>query len=70
MRKFKYGRQMIESLTIWRQIDLALAGEEVVALALRLKLGRKLLRRDLGERNVARLLDLLLVHVSFHLIFY
>ena len=35
-------------LFIGGQVDLALASEEVEALALRLELGRELLGRDLG----------------------
>ena len=40
---------MGRGLTVWRQVDVALDGEEVVALPLRLELGGKLLGRDLGH---------------------
>ena len=64
------GGQSSVSLTVWRQIDLALTGQEVVTLAFRLKLGGELLRRHLGEGDMARLRVLLLVDVSLHLIFF
>ncbi len=37
------------TLTIRRQIDVALAGEEVITLALRFELGAELLGRDFGH---------------------
>ena len=40
---------MGRGLTVWRQVDVALDGEEVVALPLRLELGGELLGRDLGH---------------------
>ena len=49
------------TLTVRRQVDLALAGEEGVALPLALELRRELLGRDLG---VLCLADLVLAHVS------
>ena len=38
-------------LTIWWQVNIALAGEEVVALPLGLELSPELLGRDLGHRG-------------------
>ena len=45
-------------LTIWREVHLALAREEVVALALAAELGRELLSGDLLEGDVLLLWDL------------
>ena len=57
-------------LTLRRQVHLALAGEEVVALPLALELGRELLRRDASQRDVARLWNLFLADVLIHYLFY
>ena len=51
-------------LTVGRQVDLAFAGQEVVALPLALEFGRELLRRHLGVGDVP---GLLLLHVLIHL---
>ena len=47
---------MENGLTVRWQVDFAVAGQEGVALALRLELGRELFGRDLSARNVADLL--------------
>ena len=52
-------------LTVRRQVDLAFAGQEVVALPLALEFGRELFRRHLGVGDVP---GLLLLHVLIHLI--
>ena len=53
-------------LTIGGQVDLALASEEVEALALRLELGRELFGRDLGVRDMTNLWLLLVDVVAVH----
>ena len=52
-------------LTIRRQVDLAFAGQEVVAFPLAFEFGRELLRRHLGVGDMP---GLLLLHVLIHLI--
>ena len=52
---------MKSRLTVRREVDLALVGQEGVALPLALELRRELLGRDLGVLCVA---DLVLAHVS------
>ena len=57
-------------LTVWGEVDLTLAGQEVIALPLATKLRGKLFCRHLLERYVPWLGSLSLVRVLFHLIFY
>ena len=57
---------MESGLTVRWQVDFAVAGEEGVALALRLELGRELFGRYLSARNVADLLLRLIMDIGFH----
>ena len=56
----------MSGLTIGRQIDLVVDGEEVVTLALRVELRRELLGRDLGAGDVPDLLMGLVEDVLLH----
>ena len=56
----------MSGLTIGRQIDLVVDGEEVVTLALGVELRRELLGRDLGAGDVPDLLMGLVEDVLLH----
>ena len=56
----------MSGLTVGREVDLALGGEECVDLALALKLGRELLGGDLLARDMHLLLLWDLVVVLLH----